>query len=50
MCFSRPRDNETGERERVLDAVEELVRTGMLEESGADFYALTEKGKEQVRN
>ena len=40
--------NETEEREQVLDAVEELVRAGMLDESGADFYALTEKGKSQA--
>jgi hypothetical protein len=40
--------NETGERESVLDAVEELVRAGMLEASSGDFYELTEKGKEQI--
>lgn len=40
--------NETTKREQVLDAVEELVRAGMLEESGGDFYALTERGKSQV--
>jgi hypothetical protein len=42
--------NEPGKRERVLDAVEELVRAGMLEESSGDFYALTEKGKDKIRN
>jgi hypothetical protein len=41
--------NEPGKRERVLDAVEELVRAGMLEESSGDFYALTEKGKDEIR-
>ena len=41
--------NEPDERERVLDAVEELVRVGMLEASSADFYALTEKGKREIR-
>lgn len=42
--------NDTGERERVLDAIEELVRAGMLEAGSADFYALTEKGRREVRN
>ncbi len=42
--------NEPDERERVLDAIEELVRAGMLEASSGDFYALTEKGKREVRN
>lgn len=41
--------NEPGKRERVLDAVEELVRAGMLEESSGDFYELTEQGKGEVR-
>ena len=35
-------------RLRVLDAVDELVRAGMLDECGGDFYAMTEKGKEAV--
>lgn len=39
--------NEPGKRESVLDAVEELIRAGMLEESSGDFYAVTEKGKRQ---
>ena len=42
--------NEPGKRERVLDAIEELVRAGMLEESGSDFYALTEKGRGEIRS
>jgi hypothetical protein len=42
--------NEPGKRERVLDAVEELVREGMLEESSGDFYALTEKGKAEGKS
>jgi hypothetical protein len=37
--------NEPEERLRVLDVIEELVRTGMLDTCGGDFYALTEKGK-----
>src|SRR5205807_3270821 len=31
------------ERQRVLDAIDELVREGMLDPCGGDFYALTEK-------
>ena len=42
--------NEADERLRVLDAVEELVRAGMLEASSGDFYALTEKGKGEAGN
>ncbi len=42
--------NEPEERLHVLDALEELVRAGMLEASSGDFYALTEKGKGEVRN
>ncbi|HKW62387.1 MAG TPA: hypothetical protein VJN89_07580 [Candidatus Acidoferrum sp.] len=38
--------NEPEERERVLDALDELVRAGMLEAGSGDFYALTEKGKQ----
>ena len=37
--------NEPEERLRVLDAIDELVRAGMLDSCGGDFYALTEKGK-----
>jgi predicted transcriptional regulator len=37
--------NKPAERRRVLDAIEELTRAGMLEASGSDFYTLTEKGK-----
>lgn len=37
--------NEPAERKDVLDAIEELTRTGMVDECGGDFYALTEKGK-----
>jgi hypothetical protein len=42
--------NEPGERERVLDAIEELVRAEMLETRSGDFYALTEKGKMQAES
>jgi hypothetical protein len=37
--------NEPEERLRVLDVIEELVRAGMVDACGGDFYALTEKGK-----
>ena len=37
--------NEPAERQGVLDAVDELTREGMLDASGGDFYALTERGK-----
>jgi hypothetical protein len=36
---------EPEERLRVLDVIEELVRAGMLDACGGNFYALTEKGK-----
>lgn len=39
--------NEVSEREGVLDAVDELMRAGMLDACGGDFYALTQKGKKQ---
>jgi hypothetical protein len=39
--------NEASERERVLDAVDELIRDGMLEASSGDFYVLTDKGKKE---
>ena len=37
--------NEPSERNRVLDAVDELVSEGMLKACGSDFYELTERGK-----
>ena len=40
--------NDPAERRHVLDAVEDLVRDGMLEATGGDFYELTEKGKQAV--
>ena len=40
--------NDPEQRLRVLDAVDELVRAGMLDARGGDFYAITEKGKEAV--
>lgn len=40
--------NDPEERLRVLDAVDELVRAGMLDACGGDFYAMTKKGIEAV--
>jgi DNA-binding PadR family transcriptional regulator len=40
--------NEPAARAQVLDAVEELVREGFLRADGSDFYALTEKGRQEL--
>jgi hypothetical protein len=40
--------NEPVERERVIEAVEGLVREGLLESSSGDFYSLTEKGRKAI--
>jgi hypothetical protein len=40
--------NEPVERQGVLDAVDELTRTGMLDACGGDFYALTERGQKAI--
>jgi hypothetical protein len=40
--------NDPTERQLVLDAVEDLVRSGMLDAKSGDFYALTDKGREEV--
>ena len=37
--------NEPEERTQVLDAIEVLVRGGMPEGRGSDFYVLTAKGR-----
>jgi hypothetical protein len=37
--------NEPAQRAEVLDAIEDLIRDGLIEAQGGDFYALTEKGK-----
>jgi DNA-binding PadR family transcriptional regulator len=37
--------NDPATRERVLDAVAALVRNGLLEARGSDFYAITDKGR-----
>jgi hypothetical protein len=41
--------NDAEARREVFDAVEWLVRRGLLEERGNDFYSLSEAGREAVR-
>lgn len=41
--------NDPAERTAVFDTVERLVKEGLLEERGNDFFALTEEGKKAVR-
>jgi hypothetical protein len=38
--------NDPTARAQVLDAVEDLVREGLLQSAGSDFYALTDKSKQ----
>ena len=40
--------NEPAQREQVLDAIESLIREGLLEAQGGDYYGLTEKGKRVI--
>ena len=40
--------NDPAARARVLDAVDDLVREGLLESAGGDFYVLTDKGKQAL--
>ncbi len=40
--------NNPEERKGVLDAIEELVREGLLEAQGSDFYVLTKRGKQTL--
>jgi type III secretory pathway component EscV len=40
--------NEPAARAGVLDEVEDLVREGLLQSAGGDFYELTEKGKKAL--
>ena len=41
--------NDPEARTAVFDIVERLVKDGLLEERGNDFYALTEQGKLAVK-
>jgi hypothetical protein len=38
-------ENDPDARTAVFDAVEQLVKEGLLQEEGNDFYSLTDKGK-----
>jgi predicted transcriptional regulator len=38
-------ENDPAARTAVFDIVEQLVKEGLLQEEGNDFYSLTEKGK-----
>jgi len=39
-------ENDPEARTEVFDTVERLVKEGLLQEEGNDFYSLTEKGRE----
>lgn len=41
-------ENDPEARTAVFDAVERLVKEGLLQEEGNDFYSLTENGKKKV--
>ncbi len=42
--------NDPDARGQVLDVVARLVRDGLLEERGSDFYKLTTKGRSAIGN
>jgi len=42
--------NDPQARTAVFDTVERLVKEGLLEELGNDFYSLSEKGQEVLRS
>jgi len=42
--------NDPQAREKVIDVVAQLVREGVLEERGSDFYALTTQTRTAVEN
>ena len=41
-------ENDPDARTAVFDAVERLVKEGLLYEEGNDFYSLTDEGKKKV--
>jgi DNA-binding transcriptional regulator PaaX len=41
--------NDPDARTAVFYAVEQLVKEGLLQEEGNDFYSLTEKGRKAVQ-
>lgn len=43
-------ENDPEARTAVFDAVERLVKDGLLHEEGNDFYSLTEKGRKAVKS
>jgi len=42
--------NDPGARTAVFDIIERLVKEGLLEERGNDFYSLTDRGKLAVKS
>jgi len=42
-------ENDPEARTAVFDAVEQLVKEGLLQEEGNDFYSLTELGKKTLK-
>ena len=42
-------ENDPAARTAVFDVVEQLVKEGLLQEEGNDFYSLTDKGKSAVK-
>ena len=42
--FFEAAGNDPADRERVLDAIDELQREGIIESRGGDFYSLTTTG------
>ncbi len=42
--------NDPEAREQLIDLVPRLVREGLLEERGSDFYAITTKGRAAIGN
>ena len=49
MLFEAGDSNDPEERTRVFYIVERLVKEGLLEELGNDFYSLTEKGRQAAK-
>jgi DNA-binding transcriptional regulator PaaX len=43
-------ENDPEARTAVFDAVERLVKDGLLQEEGNDFYSLTESGRKAVKD
>jgi DNA-binding PadR family transcriptional regulator len=42
--------NDPQAREQVFDIVSRLVREGLLEERGSDFYAITDSGRAAIHS